>query len=147
MKSITPKKHFIYTLCDPISDEPFYVGQSTNLRQRFNMHMFQSRHGHTADVCNVIRALIENGDKPICKTIDEIVTSHHDLVLKLEALWKWKLSMEGRILVNMRNDNFVNRGHDINGSIVQVKALAFAPIGEVESFFSLEIKLLITHAA
>lgn len=86
----------VYTISDPVSGKPFYVGQTTALANRKYNH----RHGMTPSTAKAIGAIQDTGREPV---FEEVFTSHsRQEALTAEAELIAQLTKEGEQLCNVR---------------------------------------------
>ena len=93
---------YIYSLKDPLTYEIRYIGQTNNLKRRFNKHI-NNAINQDSDEYNTyksrwIRKLLENNLKPIMEVIEEVETLKESNLL--ERFWIEKLTKEGLKLTN-----------------------------------------------
>ena len=65
-------KTYIYSLNDPITNFPRYIGKANNPYKRFNQHMCITNNKTITHKINWIKKLKNNGLKPVLEIIDEI---------------------------------------------------------------------------
>lgn len=124
---------YIYAIVDPQSDVIRYIGQTTNLRKRFNVHMFYARKGVGQPIHVVMSEMIQKGFTPKTKILDEIDTPHKEVVYLLERCW---------VLEELRNGNFLlcNERADVHWDFTidlkapKIKSLVDASPEDVENF-------------
>ena len=99
-------KYFIYQLIDPNNNEIRYVGQTINIKQRYNRHISDSFRKNTHLYC-WIKSLIKDNKKPIIEVIEECDIDCIDIFEKMYiSLYKsW-----GVRLTNLDSGGQKNRG-------------------------------------
>ena len=60
---------FIYELIDPLTNETRYIGKTTNVKNRFNLHLKDTSKTYKG---NWIRSLLKQNLEPIINVIDEV---------------------------------------------------------------------------
>ena len=100
----------IYTLSNPVTEEIFYVGCTTNIERRIAEHRYSvirscSRRGAplTAKDCYVLQLMQD----PICHVIDEVDGDMSD-GLDRENFWIAVMVELGFPIVNMLNREYAN---------------------------------------
>jgi predicted GIY-YIG superfamily endonuclease len=93
---------YIYVLKDPETNEIRYVGQTDNLKRRFNKHISNTINENSEEYNTYksrwIRKLLEKNIQPIIEIIEEVETL--DISNKREKFWIKKLTNEGINLTN-----------------------------------------------
>lgn len=88
----------IYTLSDPRTDEPFYIGASTAVKTRFKTHIHAARRvgkdGDGALVKERIRTILDAGCRPILTVLEPDADSTR------ERVWVRRLKAAGEKLLN-----------------------------------------------
>ena len=86
------KKGYIYTLNDPISNEPRYVGWTVNMYNRLAAHITDSDKGYKT---NWVKSLKNKGLLPIMECVDEVPLSEwvfwEQHYISLYKSWGFKL--------------------------------------------------------
>lgn len=88
-------KRYIYTLSHPITNEIRYVGQTNNLRLRYNRHNSPSTYTHNE---NWVRGLHSLNLRPVMEIIEECDTSNVD---EIEIYWISQFKAWGFTLTNL----------------------------------------------
>lgn len=66
-------KTFIYSLCDPITEEVRYIGKTDQyLKQRLYSHIQESKSDKRSHKISWIKSLLSKGLKPLIKIVDEV---------------------------------------------------------------------------
>lgn len=98
-----PAVHFIYALLDPRTENIYYVGQTTDMTNRLYGHLSagrKSNKSYQVPVNKITQQILEAGMKPQVIRLDEITTSHKELVLRLEECWRVHMIRHDEILSN-----------------------------------------------
>lgn len=142
------KTYTIYALIDPRNGLAFYIGQTTNMRTRFNVHMCKGRMGDGQPCHSVIHNILASGYAPELEVRDSITTTHKILALKLEH---WQQRMEFKSgnysLCNQRADSVCRMETDIETYPEKIHALSSASIDEVDEFLKDEMYDATEHVA
>lgn len=97
------KKYSIYLLSDPVTNEPRYVGQSTDVNKRYKRHCLMSEnYPHNTKRCNWLKSLLCFGMKPLLT----ILETDLDCYDQAEKKWIKHYKDLGYDLVNGNDGGF-----------------------------------------
>lgn len=96
-------KHYVYTLIDPRSNDPFYVGAGSGAttNKRLQDHIGEAKSGKTSnhDKCKVINELLTQGLKPLI-AVHECIDATHAATTEKEMIKQYGMKKDGGILTN-----------------------------------------------
>ena len=82
----TEKKWYVYLLCDPDTEQPFYVGKGTG--NRIDQHEFEAKDPYASNPMKqeVIRRILAQGKKVLKRKIAEFDNEHDAYILERELI-------------------------------------------------------------
>lgn len=86
------KRYVVYLIIDPLTDEPFYVGQTGNLERRQRAHLRSARHD-TKRAASRIAEILDTGLSPIFKVVESCRSEAESL--SAETLWVKRCAQQG----------------------------------------------------
>lgn len=96
-----PIVYSVYALLDPRTESIYYVGQSTNVSDRFVAHLCAgNRKGKLTPIEKYNRDLRKAGYKPELIMLDTVITYHLEIALRLEECWRVHMLGEDEPLTN-----------------------------------------------
>lgn len=119
------KTYWIYTLSDPDTGAPFYIGVTSNPRQRFTHH-----HGTRIILSEknvIIAKLKEAGKMPRMDILDSFITDTFKLAALVEELWFQELEHRGCKIVNGGTRPVFFEVENILSEIERLKVYAAIP--------------------
>ncbi|OUM09224.1 ribonuclease H [Pseudomonas syringae] len=84
LDGIGAKRYVIYLIIDPDTEEPFYVGLTTDLERRKQAHLGRARH-NTKRAAAKIAEILDAGMSPIFKVVESCDSEEH--ALAAETRW------------------------------------------------------------
>lgn len=133
---IIPQTFYIYTLSNPITGDVFYVGKSTNPKNRYYGHVSCAKRGvDTMPVYDIIRTM---DCKPVLTVVDSITTIHETLAFKLEACWRWISEQDGNELSNKKKHGYVSNHNKALEFTAIIKR--FAESNDLSELYEIEIR-------
>lgn len=73
---------YIYTLECPITNEVRYIGQTNNIKGRYNKHLCSAKNPQSYSQC-WIKSILDNGNKPVIKILDNDIFCDIDVLEKM----------------------------------------------------------------
>lgn len=92
--------YYIYTLTNPLINELFYVGCTVNPKQRFWEHIANRNLKDTLKKREYFSELEANGIKPIMQIVDQIESTNHGYISKMEIAWIRIMQLRHGTLIN-----------------------------------------------
>lgn len=86
------KRYVVYLIIDPLTDEPFYVGQTSNLERRQKAHLLSAKHD-TKRAATKIAEILDAGLSPIFKVVESCSSEAESL--SAETLWVKRCAQRG----------------------------------------------------
>lgn len=86
------KRYVVYLIIDPLTDEPFYVGQTGNLERRQKAHLRSAKHD-TKRAATKIAEILDTGLSPIFKVVESCNSEAESL--SAETLWVKRCAQRG----------------------------------------------------
>lgn len=98
--------NIIYAICDPITKNPFYIGQSANGLDRPLSHMIED-HSHNSLVNDYVARIKKQGNEPFIIILEYAINK--DFLNDKEKFWITQYIKNGYVLLNFIDfDNTVN---------------------------------------
>lgn len=95
-----PIVYSVYALLDPRTETVYYVGQTTDLENRYYAHLSPNKGRKLTPVEKRNAELKAVGIRPELIVLDTIETFHHELALRLEECWRLEMISRDEILAN-----------------------------------------------
>jgi len=86
------KRYVVYLIIDPLTDDPFYVGQTGNLDRRQKAHLRAAKHD-TKRAATKIAEILDRGLSPIFKVVETCSSEAESL--SAETLWVKRCAQQG----------------------------------------------------
>jgi len=102
LDGIVARRYVIYLILDPVTEEPFYVGLTTNLERRQRAHLGRAKL-NTKRAATKIAEILGAGMTPIFKVV-ESCGSEQD-ALDAETRWVEECTARGHIVWNRWNEH------------------------------------------
>lgn len=139
-----PQTYYIYSLTDPRDNQVYYVGQTTNLRNRTFAHKSYGRaKASGAPVYQHTGNIIASGNVPIITELDNVITMHREIVMRLEACWIAEMNRRGFTLYNSWHTGSCTNQKNPLGEIELIKSYALATVDELRQMNELLIRQVV----
>lgn len=94
---IGAKRYVIYLIIDPATEEPFYVGLTTDLERRQRTHLGRAKH-NTKRAAAKIAEILDTGMPPIFKVVESCDSEQN--ALAAETRWVEQCTTRGYVVWN-----------------------------------------------
>lgn len=125
-RNSTIRTYHFYILIDPRTNEPCYVGITTDPQSRLYGHKQMQK--TNVRKCKAIRELLDAGYTPTLEVIDTITTDDYHLALRIEYCWIVEYGRRGAKLLNAFYGEYLsNPPHEPLSRVAILKQAATMP--------------------